>query len=194
MTSFDRDDLPPELSHVERLLRNARPVADDDSLDRMRPHTKPTPSTPGRTPRRTIAVSLATVFSMVALTGGAAAAMFGGVPLVHKSSKTAPAAMSAKSLVSASSSKAAAPTAALGKLPGAGSLKPATPSTTVVKKTLGGTQGALALQSPGSALATLIPSLFPNAGNFQYLLKRLVCRILRRLGLNGFANLLGCPP
>lgn len=34
MTSYDRDDLPTELLHVERKLRNARPVADDDSLDR----------------------------------------------------------------------------------------------------------------------------------------------------------------
>jgi hypothetical protein len=192
MTSFDRDDLPPELSQVERMLRNARPVADDDSLARMHPDTQPARSTPARTPRRTIAVSLATVVSMVALTGGAAAAMFGSVPLLHKSSKTAPAAMSAKTLVSASSSRAATPAPALGKLGTAGTTKKS--SGAAVQKTLGGTQGALALQSPGAALGALIPSLFPNAGNFQYLLKQLVCRILRRLGLNGFANLLGCPP
>jgi hypothetical protein len=126
---------------------------------------------------------------MVALTGGAAAVMFGTVPLLHKSSKTAPAAMSAKTLVSASSgSKAATPAPSLGKLGAAGTTKKS--SGTAVQKTLGGTQGALTLQSPGTALAALIP----NAGNFQYLLKQLVCRILRRLGLNQFANALGCPP
>ncbi len=188
MTRFDRDDLPPELSHVERMLRGARPVADDDAMARMRPDGRPTRPAPARAPRRTLAISLATVVSMVALTGGAAAAMFGSVPLLHKSSKSAPAAMSAKKLTSVSSaSKAAALAPLLGKLPGGAGAKP---STTGVKKTLGGTQGALALQSPGGALTALIP----NAGNFQYLLKRLVCRILRRLGLNGFANLIGCPP
>ncbi len=181
MTPFDPDDL----TRIERMLRNTRAVADDDTLDRMRPRTQRSARPAAtRTPRRTLAIGFATVFSMVALTGGAAAAMFGHVPLLHKSSKSAPAAMSAKSLSKMSAAKSSSTALALlGS--SLGSLK-----ATAKPAAAGGTVGAKAIITP----AATFPSLFPNAGNFQYLLRQLICRFLREFGLNRFANRLGCPP
>jgi hypothetical protein len=190
MTRFDGDDIPPDLSNIERMLRDARPVPGDDTLDRMRPRTQPARTTSGRAPRRTFAVSLATVLAMTALTGGAAAAMFGNVPLLSKSSKSAPALMSAKRAASpASSSKVAA--TALGTF----ALPTAAGKITVAPKTVGGTVGTKAL-TPGGGGVTAAAFPFPNAGNFQYVFRQLICRLLRRLGGfgNALANAIGCPP
>ena len=187
MTDFDHDDLPPDLSALGRRMRDERPVAEDDALDRMMQRAnRPARQAPRRAPRRAFAASIATTIAMLSVTGVAAAALFGmsfgsiGHALTNSNQKIGTATSQALRAPAPSSS---------GLLSGIGS-----PG--------GGLLGNLTGRTPaggGSAPAIAarpLFGLFPgfgNAGNFQYRARRLVCRILRALGLNFVARLLGCP-
>jgi hypothetical protein len=190
MTTFDHDDLPPDLSDLGRRMRDERPVAEDDALDRMMQRAnRPARQAPRRAPRRAFAASLATTIAMLSVTGVAAAALFGmslgsiGSALTNSNKKIGTAtsqalrapAPSGSGLLSGISS----PGRGLGG--GLGNLTGRAPS-------LGGSAPAIA----AGPSASLLPG-FGNAGNFQYRARRLVCRILRALGLNFVARLLGCP-
>jgi hypothetical protein len=194
MTNFDHDDLPPDLADLGRRMREERPVAEDAALDRMMPRAQTSGAqTAGRTPRRAFAVSLAATFAMVSVTGVAAASLF-GMNLSHVG----------KALTSSSSKVGTATSQAL-KAPAAPATS-ATSSRSTRPAKFGSTAGALASllgngptiggSTSGAASgvsANLIPGNLFNAGFFQYGPGRFVCRILRFLGLNRIARLLGCP-
>ena len=194
MTNFDHDDLPPDLEDLGRRMRDERPVAEDATLDRMMQRTQAAGRPAARrAPRRTLAVSLATMFAMVSVTGVAAAALFGmnftqiGKGLTSSSSKVGTASSQALKAPAAPAAPAASTSAsrpaAIGS--GAGSLA----GTAGVDSTGGAASRAITGPS-----ANLIPGNLQNAGFFQYGPGRLVCRILRALRLNFIARLLGCPP
>lgn len=202
MTSFDHDDLPPDLADLGRRMRDERPVAQDDALARMTPPTDAARRAPRRAPRRAFALSLATMLAMVSVTGVAAAGLFGmsfshiGKALTGSTQKIGTASSNAlkppavkstpRAPASTSSSSAKLPSALgsfAGALSGGSSITPSGGSATP--------GSASALSAPPSA--TLIPGNQQNAGVFQYGPGRLVCRILRALRLNFVANLLGCP-
>lgn len=191
MTNFDQDDLPPDLSDLGRRMRDQRPVADDAALDRMMPRARtPDARTLRRAPRRTFAVSLATMLAMLSVTGVAAAALFGvGVPVLGHS-------------LTKSTGQAGTATSHALRVPAAKSTSQSTsrrsPSGsslgsfgTVLGTGLTSSVGANAGLAAGSSSA--LGSIFGNAGFFQYGPGRLVCRILRFFRLNRIANLLGCP-
>jgi len=198
MTSFDHDELPPDLAELGRRMRDERPVADQAAVDRMmqRTHT-PSRQTSSRAPRRAFAVSLATMLAMVSVTGVAAAALFGmsfshiGKAFTSSNQKVGTASSQAlrAPIVPATParptvpSRPQAPAAAIGS---PGSLA----RITGVRPTTGSGASTGAAAAPS---ASLIPGNLQNAGVFQYGPGRLACRILRALGLNFIANLLGCP-
>ena len=192
MTNFDHDDLPADLSDLGRRMRDERPVAEDDALDRMLQRTqKPSDQTLRRAPRRAFAVSLGTMFAMVAVTGVAAAALFGmnfgslGNALKNSTSQVGIASNQAlQAPARPSSPTRPASGSALGGLGGLTGRLPSggRPS---------GGGGATAPSVAAGPSASLLPGL-GNAGNAQYGARRLVCRILRALGLNFVARLLGC--
>lgn len=200
MTSFDHDDLPPDLADLARRMRDERPVAQEDTLARMTPRTEEARPAPRRAPRRAFALSLATILAMVSVTGVAAAGLFGmsfshvGKSLTGSTQK-----------IGKASSKALKPAASAST-----SRTPASTSSSKLPSPLGSAAGILGgaagiphsggSATPGTAAAvtalpsaSLIPGNLLNAGFFQYGPGRLVCRILRALHLNFLANLLGCP-
>jgi hypothetical protein len=187
MTNFDHDGLPQDLTELGRRLRDERPVADDDALDRMmrRAHV-PSRRSP-RHARRAFAVSLATMFAMVSVTGVAAAALFGmsfgSIGKAFTGSTTQVGKASNQVLrAPAPSTNANRPASSIGSaLGGLGSL--------------GGSRPPARPAAPAAVAAGPSASLLPglgNAGNAQYGARRLVCRILRALGLRFVARLLGC--
>jgi hypothetical protein len=174
MTNFDHDDLPPDLADLGRRMREERPVADDAALARMTRRT-PTPSrqTPRRAPRRAFAVSLATMFAMVSVTGVAAAALFGAnFSLLGQSLSN-----SSRNVGTASSQALRAP---------------APTSSARLPATIGSAAGALGSIPGGSPSTNQVGANLFNAGQTQYGSNRLICRILRALGLRFIARLLGC--
>jgi hypothetical protein len=201
MTNFEHDDLPPDLSDLGRRMRDERPVAEDDALDRMMQRAQtPSRETPRRAPKRALAVSLTTMLAMVSVTGVAAAALFGmSFPLLGH------ALTSSSQRVGTSSTQALRAPAATSAAPAATSSAPATTSASRISAitspaaglgSLAGIGAGIGGATPGTAAvlpARLIPGNLLNAGFFQYGPGRLVCRILRALGLNRIARLLGCP-
>jgi hypothetical protein len=187
MSNFDHDDLPQDLSGLGRRLRDERPVAEDDALDRMMARAQPASRrSPRRAPRRAFAVSLATMLAMVSVTGVAAAALFGmsfgSIGNSFKGSTSQVGSASNQVLrAPAIPTNARRPASSIGSaLGGLGSLagpRPPAPGP--------------AAAAPAGPSANLLPGL-GNAGNAQYGARRLVCRILRALGLNFVARLLGC--
>lgn len=193
MTNFDHDDLPQDLSDLGRRMRDERPVAEDDALDRMMRRAQlPSRRTPRRAPRRAFAVSLATMLAMVSVTGVAAAGLFGmsfgSIGNAFKGSTSQVGSASSQVLrAPAVSTNARRPASSIGSALGglgsvgglgrpAGSRPPA---------------GGAAVAAPVGPSTNLLPGL-GNAGNAQYGARQLVCRILRALGLNFVARLLGC--
>jgi hypothetical protein len=181
MTNFDHDDLPPDLSELGRRMRDERPVAEDDALDRMmqRAHT-PSRQAPRRARKRAFATSFATMVAMLSVTGVAAAALFGfsfgslGSALTNSNRTIGTASSQAlqSSRLPATIGSAAGSLGRLGNLTANRTRRPATTAT-----------------RPGAAL---FPG-FPNAGQTQYGSRRLICRILNALGLRFIARILGCP-
>jgi hypothetical protein len=188
MSDFEHDELPPDLSELGRRMRRERPVADDDGLDRMMQRARTPPrSAPRRTPRRVFAVSLATMLAMVSVTGVAAAALFGmnlpllGNSLTNSSQRVGAASSQVLRAPAASSSSSSRLPATIGSAVGA----------------IGNVAGVGSSRAGGTSRAAALPAGFtatarPNAANFQYNARQLVCRILRALGLNRIARLLGC--
>ena len=178
MTNFDHDDLPPDLADLGRRMRDERPVAEDASLDRMMQRARTANrKAPRRAPRRAFAVSLATMLAMVSVTGVAAAALFG----MNFSTVS-------NALTSSSQKVGTASTQAL-RAPATSTSSPRLPAI----GNLGARPAAATPAGDGTApSANQLPGNLPNAGHFQYGPGRLVCRILRALGLNRIANLLGC--
>jgi hypothetical protein len=195
MTNFDRDDLPPDLADLGRRMRDERPVAEDAALARMMQRTqRQAQPSRRRAPRRTLAVSLATTLAMLSVTGVAAASLFGmnfshiGKALMSSSQKIGTASSHALKAPAAPAPSAPAPSSRAPRPAAIGSVGGALAS-------LGGIRPTGGAATPGSAAsvsANLIPGNQANAGIFQYGPGRLVCRILRALGLRFIARLLGC--
>lgn len=185
MSHFEHDELPPDLSALGRRMRHARPVADEAGLDRMMRRAR-TPSRPAprRAPRRVFAVSLATMLAMVSVTGVAAAAFFGmNLPLLGNSLTN-----SSQRVGTASSQALRAPAAPTAPTSRSSPRLPAT-----IGSAVGGIGSVAGVNTRGGGnapRAAVLPAA--NAGNFQYNARRLVCRILRALGLGRIARLLGC--
>lgn len=203
MTNFDHDDLPPDLADLGRRMRNERPAAENDALDRMkqRAHASSRQS-PRRAPRRTFAVSLATMLAMVSVTGVAAAGLFGlsfgsiGKAFMNSNQQIGTASNQALR-APATSTNSRLPATSGSPLGSIGSLtanrpnrnRPNANRPSALRPTRGGAT-APAIVAPPSA--SLFPAVNPNAGAFQYGPGRLVCRILNALGLRFVARLLGC--
>lgn len=198
MTNFEHDELPPDLSDLGRRMRDERPVADDPALDRMMQRAQAAGHrTPRRAPRRVFATSLATMLAMVSVTGVAAAALFGfsfgsiGSAFTNSTSQIGSAsnqALRAPARPSTPARPASSVGTALGNLGGLTGRRPS-------GNRPGGGGGATAPAVTAGPSASLLPGLLPgrpNAGNGQYGARRLVCRILRALGLRFVARLLGC--
>ncbi len=193
MTNFDHDDLPPDLSDLGRRMRDERPVAENDALDRMvqRAHT-PSRQAPRKARKRVFATSFATMVAMLSVTGVAAAGLFGmsfgflGNALTNSN----------RTVGSASSQALQAPAPSrLGSTIGsaAGSLGNLTGNRTN-RRTRRPSRGGSPVVAPGAPTGALLPGNVSNAGNNQYGGRRLICRILNALGLNFIARILGCPP
>lgn len=194
MTNFDDDELPPDLADLGRRMRDERPVAQTGALDRMmqRAHVAGQPAA-RRAPRRTFAVSLATMLAMVSVTGVAAASLFGmsfsgiGKALTSSNQKVGTASSQA---LKAPVAPTPAPATSNARRPASlGSAAGSLASIAGITPTGGGAPTGTA----AGVTANLIPGNQANAGVFQYGPGRLVCRILRALGLNFVARLLGCP-
>lgn len=212
MTNFDPDDLPPDLAHLGERMRDERPVADDTTLERMMQRAGgPGLRTSRRVPRRAFAVSLATVLAMVSVTGVAAAALFGmnfgllGKALTISTDRVGAASNQALQAPARWSNPARRPSSGGAVLPASpgGSALPASSDGSVLGglgSLSGQRPGAGGLAAGGSALAPAVasgPSAnfhigFGDAGDAQYRARLLVCRILRALGLDFVARLLGC--
>jgi hypothetical protein len=183
MTNFDHDDLPPDLSDLGRRMRDERPVAEDDALDRMsqRAHT-PSRQAPRRTRKRAFATSFATMVAMLSITGVAAAALFGGSfgflgKALTNSNRTVGTASSQALQSSRLPATIGSAAGSLGNL-----------TSTRTRRPSGGGSSSAAPNVGGALLGGS-----PSASNHQYGGRRLICRILNALGLRFIARILGCP-
>ena len=144
-----------------------------------------TPSRPPRRARkRVFATSFATMVAMLSVTGVAAAGLFGisfgslGNALTNSNRTVGTASTQALQAPSSSRLPSAIGSAAgsLGNLTGNRTRRPA--------------RGGAAVAAPAAPAVGLLPG--SNAGTQQYGSRRLICRILRALGLRFIARLLGC--
>lgn len=178
MDTPEDDRIPPDLSDLGQMLHATRAHADEDTIERLRRRAHAGgPRRPRRSPRRSLAVSLATLGAMLTLSGVATAAMFGSIPLLGKSS--APPLKSSASVTRAQA--------------GSGP----SPASFATKQRTSAPRGAVP-RPAGPTAGVPVSSelrrgqLFGNAGNIQYRIRRIFCRILRSLGGPRLAQRFGC--